>query len=465
MTRINFSEKEIQEHIWKYKDDFYEIIGEFELPPLYQFNHNEQSIEELTSDKILFNIIIERIRNIFEDLQSLRLFGNEVSLGNIGETKIRADFLGKAEGIPGIYIVELKKDGQTERQAFTELLAYANQINAKFPSHSRDDNVFILICPMYGKTIEDAFLQSLVFDKRKICILHPIFEDENEITSLKLKPHIPSLEDIIHFSSNAFKKRNFDVLVYSWNNEETHWNPKPEGQNIVDMNRVAGLAAQLMEEKGIHGFVYPQQQWPEFNNLLPNTNKLVLVGLNPYKIASDNYFRINNPELEHLEPPSLFEINDEINLTNILPGLGKHNDIHTDWNYFTDLGYNWVSNLHHIGQKAVEACTINRMGVKIHSEGVFGGSFDQYESSNIESVYVFQYDLRPTGVIRELYWEVTRHDYTHWSKYGSHPFYGDAFGWAIENTESYLLFETFLRIMFYGRDNEADIDDEDIQED
>lgn len=459
MSRINFSEKEIQQHIWKYKDDFYEIMDQAELPPIYQFSNNEKSIEQLTADKVLFNIVISRLENLYEELNSLHLFGIEVSLGNVGETKIRADFLGKAEGLPGIYIVELKKDSQTERQAFTELLAYANQINAKFPSHSRDDNVFVLICPMDGKTIEDAYLQSLVFDKRKICILHPIFEDENDINSLKLKPYLPSTEDIIHFSSNAFKKRNFDVLVYSWSNEETFWNPQPGGQNKEDMNRVAALAGQLMEERGIHGFVYPQQSWPELSTIYPNSNKLVLVGLNPYKIASDKYFLESNPELTHLDPPSLFEMTDELNLTHILPGLSKHLNLHTDWNYFTDLGYNWVSHLHRVGKDAVEACTINRIGVKIDSEGAYGGSFDQYEANNIENVYVFNYDFRPTGVIRELFWETTRQDYLHWSKYDSHPYYGDAYGWAVENTTSYILFETFLRIMFYSRDNGVDVED------
>lgn len=457
MSVINFTEKQIQNQIWKYRDELFDIIEDFAIPPLYKFDENENSIRELSAYKILFNTVINRISEIYDDLKSVHLLGNEVSLGNVGETKIRADFLGKAEGAPGIYIIELKKDKQTERQAFTELLAYANQINAKFPSHGKDDNIFVLITPLCGKTIEDAFLQSLVFDKRKICILQPCFADEKNINTLTLKPYLPSIDDIILYSNAAFKKRNFDVLVFVWENEDTFWNPPSEGQNEDYMNRVSALASQLMEEKGIHGFVYSQQTWPELRKLLPLTNKLVIIGLNPYKIASDNYFAQQYPELSHEEPPSLFEIGDEINLMDILPGLTKHPEIHSQWNYFTDLGYNWTSHLFNIGKSAVDAATINKMNIKIHSEGVFGGSFDQYELNPIENVHVFNYDFRPTGIIRELYWETTRQDYIHWTKYHTHPFYGDSFGWAIENTTSYILFETFLRIIFYGKEDDDDL--------
>ena len=445
---MKYSEKEIQEHIWSFRDEFAELIDELITPPIIEFGQDENAIEEVTAYKIIYNIVIQRIAELNDELRSVYLFGNEVPLGRPGETKIRADLLGKAEGLPGIFIFELKKDKLTERQAFTELLAYANQLNATFPSHCTDDTAFVLISPLLGKTIEDAFLQSLVFDRRRICILQPYFENEDDLTTLRLRPFMPSLEDVIVFSSSAFKKRNFDVQVYCWDYDDTFWNPKPDGQNIEYMNRVSALAAQLMEAKNIHGFVYTQQSWPELRKVVPLVNKLVLVGLNPYKIASDKYFTDNFPDVTDVEPPSLFEIGDEVDLSDLLPGLKKHTHIHKEWNYFTDLGQNWTSHLFQIGKQAVEFCTINKMKVKIHSEGVYGGSFNQYELNFLENVYVFNYDFRPTGVVRELYMETTRLDYTHWSTYESHPFYGDSFGWALENSESYILFEIFLRRMF-----------------
>ena len=451
---MNFTEKQIQEHIWKFRDDLHELIDEFEKPLLYEFGVDEKSIEEVTAEKILNNLIVNRIADLHEDVRSVFLFGNEISLGNDGETKIRADFLGKGEGRPGIYIFELKKDGQTERQAFTELLAYANQLNYKFPSHCTDDTIFVLISPIKSKTIEDAYLQSLVFDRRKVSILQPYFTDETNIETLRLKPFFPSLEDILIFSNAAFKKRNFDVAVFVWSDDESHWNPKPEGQNEQDMNRVASIAAQLMEAKNIHGFVYGQQTHPELKEILPYTNKLVLVGLNPYKIASDNYYRENSPEAKINELPYIFDMDEHTNLTHILKGLAKHKDIHEEWNYFTNLANNWSSQLYYAAKEAVDFGTINRVGVRIHTEIAYAGYWEQYESSFIENATTFNYEIKTTGILRQLYHETMRLDYLHWSKFNSHPFQGDAFGWAIENCESHYLFEIFLNRMFYGEADE-----------
>ena len=447
---MKFTEKQIQEHIWKYRDDLPELIDEFERPALNEFGSDKKAIEEVTAEKILYNLIVERIADIHDAVRCTFLFGMEVPLGNEGETKIRTDFLGKSEGRPGIYIFELKKDKQTERQAFTELLAYANQLNFKFPSHCIDDTVFVLISPIASKTIEDAYLQSLIFDRRKVCILQPYLTDENDINTLRLKPFFPELKDILIFSNTAFKKRNFDVAVFVWSDDETHWNAKPDGQNERDMNRVASLAAQLMEAKNIHGFVYAQQTWPEIKTILPYTNKLVLVGLNPYKIASDSYHQVNSPDTNQNELPDIDDMYEHVNLSHILEGLSKHKEIHEDWNYFTGLSNTWSSQLFYAAEEAVAFAKINRVGIEIHSEVAYGGNWQQYESSFIENVATFNYDVIPTGVIRQLYHETARLDHLHWTKFNSHPFQGDAFGWAIENCESHYLFEIFLNRMFYG---------------
>jgi hypothetical protein len=58
-----------------------------------------------------------------------------------------------------------------------------------------------------------------------------------------------------------------------------------------------------MEESGVHGFAYCSQLWPELSQVLPFTNSLVLVGMNPYAVGSvqhlsteyDNYDDIPDP--------------------------------------------------------------------------------------------------------------------------------------------------------------------------
>ena len=71
------------------------------------------------------------INNILSELEVLELTAKELRLKKHGESITRIDLFGMSED-GGITIIELKKSKQTERQAFTELLAYANHFCSIF---------------------------------------------------------------------------------------------------------------------------------------------------------------------------------------------------------------------------------------------------------------------------------------------------------------------------------------------
>lgn len=459
---MKFSEKDIQEYIWKHRENWSDLIEEINFPELYSFE-GEDGPEKITAEKLVHNITITRLISIYEDVKYLDLFGCEVPLGKKGRGRIRADFLASHEGTPGIFIIELKKADYSEREAFTELMAYAYSLNAIFPSSCTDDVKYVLIAPAETKTLKAAFLQALIFENKRVCLLQPYFGDPNDINTLSLQPFIPTATDISLFSNRAFKKRNFDVEVTCWTEITGYWNSGKSNPGQYQKERMVDLttyAAQMMEAKKIHGFVYAQQSWPEIQ--MPYPNKLVFVVLNPYKIASDNYIKQHLPDMPDHKIPDIYSVQDTVNLSDILDGLKKnHAELHEDWNYFASYAHLWGSHMMSLGQQVLEEVNINKKGEQIDIDTASGGTFDYYEVSQIENIFTSNFPVRPTGIVRELYSEMTRLDYIHWNKFDFHPHYGDSFGWARENLESHMLFTTFLSRLFNSSFDEPDEDDED----
>lgn len=462
---MQFSEREIQNFIWDSRDNWHELIDEVEYPPLFSFE-GDDGPEQVNAESLLHNYLVSKISDIHAQVKDLFLIGVEVPLGKPGTSKIRADFLATQEGDTGIFIIELKKSKQTEREAFTELLAYANHLNSLFPSHCVDDTVLVLIAPIQARTVEAAFLQSLLFDRKQVCILQPYLTQDSDLTSLRLKPFVPKSDDMQLFFNAAFSKRNFDVEVVVWSKVPDFWNPSgrdPDDFVKKQMNRLAGTVAQSMEAKNIHGFVYCQQSWPELQDVAyAHPNKLVMVALNPYKIANDYYYLTTYPGISHDEISSTNDWSeDAINLTDIIPGLKSRRSIlaHEDWNYFSKLASVWGSHLWRIGRKAVEFANLNLLQEHVHIEVANGGTWDMYEVNPIENIYTFNYEVRTTGLLRELYTETTKLDFAYWSTHHKHPYQGDSFAWALDNAESHELFEVFLNRMFHGTSAQDDEND------
>ena len=131
-------EKDIQEYIWKHRGDFNKILQSAELP-----QRPDKSPWAYSPTEILYYHLIDKYKGIWEAIEGLDMFGCEVPLKKDGDSTIRADFLGILEGENGIVIVELKKSEQTERQAYTELLAYGNHIRNLFPPMCKADVVYL----------------------------------------------------------------------------------------------------------------------------------------------------------------------------------------------------------------------------------------------------------------------------------------------------------------------------------
>src|SRR5208283_3579396 len=406
-------------------------------------------LSDLTPENLLFNMVVKLLAEYDGYVRSLELVGCEVPLAKAGDSTIRADFFAIFPGEPGLTILELKKSGQTERQAFTELLAYGNHTSSVFPFMSRDDTRYVLIAPLVERIVREAVLHTLVVEGEFIYTLIPYFQDDNDIKTLRLKPWIPDIADITALSTAAFNPNNFRVFKQVWEHEEGHWNGPPQqpvpNSVVHRMDMVSTYAAQIMEERRIHGFVYTSQHWSELHELLPYTNSLVIVGLNPFKIAYD--LELIDGGIPPDELPSV--IYSGVNLMTLFPGLSANaKDIHDEINYLDYLIRCWDAHIMGVSDEVIRRSLQSTGGSLGVEHGLF--NWEDYQGMLIEDAIGENFAVRPTGLIRKLYWDTTWEDYQVARRVGihNHPVQGDLYKYAAETLSSQYFFRFFLRRMF-----------------
>ena len=446
---IKFTEKEIQEYIWSVGDDFPSLLSDPDDLELINFLDD---LSDVNAKSLIRNKLFRRLKKLHHKLYGMKLIGCEVPLEQHSNSTIRADFLAVFPGDTGVAIVELKKSNQTERQAFTELLAYSNHLSTLFPAMTRDDSIYILISPMETRIARDAVIQSLTFDNRNIIALVPFFKDENDITTLSLKLWLPKETELTLYSNLIFSEDNFSVCKLSWEYDPERWDAEkgesPPEYFIEQFNNLSTMAAQQMEESGIHGFTYCSQLWSELSDMLPYTNSLVLVGLNPYS-AGISQFHLKSVNLssgKNFEPSYR-----ATHISDFIPDLGKEELYELNSDVLEGLQTIWNSQLYRIGKKAIDLATKNTAGSHIHVEHGFM-NWSAYQRLLLEDVYCHNFSMRPTGLIRHLYSDILDLDYNFCEKFGleNHPIHGDMPYLGVDFMISQMHFRQFIVRMFHS---------------
>jgi hypothetical protein len=443
------TEHQIQTFLWENKEVWRDLIEEIKFPDKYSFLQTEESIYERTPDKVLFNEVIDRYEKIYKSLKELKLFGCEVPLKKGGVSTIRADLLGTIPGDSCIAIIEIKKSAQTERQAYTELFAYASHLQAIFPTMSNEDIYYVLISPMHERIVREASVYSFLFDEKPVFAFVPIYENE-DVTTLKLRPWLPKLEDLIKVTEAAFSQKNINIYKVTWEDIDG-WNAEkrqdnPTGEMIARMNRISTYAAQEMEAKKIHGFVYSSQGYPETPLL---NNAIVVAGLNPYKIAED-YFFIREQKMDPHKLDSVLD--DNINMLDIIPELSnKAKETNKENEHFCNLMLGWSNTIMGIAFDTVKLMTSNDQ--KLTFERGWGGmTWEEYQRNLIEDGIVFNYEVKSTGLLRKIFTLYTKQDYEYVAKFGTemHPYlnHGDLPNFVVDYLNEQTYFREFLYRIF-----------------
>ncbi len=398
------TEKQIQNYIWGKKERFADLLSQPYFP--------EYTIDNPTyvsPSQVLYNLVINRYKELWESIKELNLFGCEVSLTEEGKSTMRTDFLAIRDGYDGIVVVELKKSDQTARQAYTELLAYGSYLKTKIAPMSGADIIYLLISPIGERIVEQATINSLIYDNKDVCLLIPKWEND-DINTLKLELWIPEYSIFENLSYSCFNMHNISVSKITWESLPGEWSPNPGEQPTAEMykqlNKVSSIAAQIMEERNIHGFVYCAQLIPDFANTGIDMNSIILAGINPYKVIRERIFNDKSASHDRRKKSTI----DEIDLADIIPSLKSQKDISYKY-IFEELEMVWTNKLDKIGFEIpnVLTQTFERNYVsKEHGDFTWDSLLandEDYLSDNL--------DIHLTGIFRKLFFEYARLDYTY----------------------------------------------------
>lgn len=400
------TEKQIQDYIWEKRECFADLL---EQPQFHKIKIDKPAYA--SPSDILYNMVIERYEKLWTTMNNLSLFGCEVSLTEEGKSTMRTDFLANRCGDDGIVIIELKKSNQTARQAYTELLAYGSYLRTKFTPMSGGDIINVLISPVGERIVEQATINTLIYDNNQVCLFIPRYDD-NDIKTLKLELWLPDIEIFKDLSYSCFNRENISVSKIVWESLPDEWSPKPGDKPTPEMykrlNKVSSIAAQIMEEKGIHGFVYCAQLIPEFAKTGFDMNAIVLAGVNPYKVARERFLT----DISHNCSQKIANrINEHgVNMLDILPSLdSKSGAINKEENYLESLEETWASKLDDIGFEVPNMLTqtFERNYVsKEHGDFTWESLLDSSEDYLSDNL-----DIHLTGIFRQLFFEYARLDY------------------------------------------------------
>ncbi len=370
----------------------------------------------------------KRINEILDSLECLILTAKELRLEKGNDSTTRIDLFGNSE-IAGLTIIELKKSRQTERQSFTELLAYSNHFCSIFSGLNENSITSILIAPMETRIVRDSYVQELLINKKKTLALIPKEEDGKII----LEVYYPDKSYYQWFENNMFEDRSMSTVAISF----------PELKGWIDtdsiskdreipyhskeaLNTISNTIAHKLESSGVHSLVYSSQKWGELADIFPYPNTVFIVAVNPFasfrsSIHDDDEI---HGESENGRIESLQSVYNQL-----------CDDEKTFW--IESMEYTFGDYLTNIVKEEFKLCFLNNNCPEVKPEFTFP-LWNGIKKSPIESVCNHNLDVFLTGLIREIYLEYVRYVY---AEKEDPIFYGDDLP-----SYSYNMFRDFLPI-------------------
>lgn len=384
---MKIHENKLREIIYsEYKYNFFDrIIGiktpdEINVSDLYNFS------------SLLKKQTEEKINRLVQDLVDIEFIGQEILLKKENSSTTRIDLVAMTLD-NGPAIIELKKSKQTEREAFTELLAYSNYFCSLFPGASESTSVIsILIAPMETRIVKDAYFQELMLNNKNIIALIP--EANEDETEFKFKVYYPDDNVYITFSNSMFNDDSIRVatvafeLIDGW--IDSYENQDGEVNTYVKdaFDAISSSIALELESCGYHAFVYGSQRWKEHHQIFPLPNVIYIVVLNPF--AHDLY---GQDIWCHERENRLHSFIEQLDNNSISP----FDDV-ADTSFFENSDRGFETKLWGIFNKAIDSCFLSR-NKTVSKEG--GSLFwENYKSDMAESVFFHHFNIYQTGIFR-----------------------------------------------------------------
>lgn len=226
----------------------------------------------------------KKINETLDNLEDMILAARELRLTREEDSTTRIDLVGNSES-SGLTIIELKKSKQTERQAFSELLAYSNHFCTIFPGLKESSLTSILVAPMETRITRDAYTQELVSNNKSILALIP----RHENGKAELSVYYPDAAYYKWFENNLLDDRSIITVALAFQ-EIKGWIDLESGQDGVPdhsiraLNTIVSSISNMLEANGYHSMCYSTQPWGEIalGLKLPFPNVIYVAVVNPF---------------------------------------------------------------------------------------------------------------------------------------------------------------------------------------
>jgi hypothetical protein len=342
----------------------------------------------------------KRINETLDNLEDMTLAARELRLTKETDSTTRIDLVGNSESA-GLTIIELKKSKQTERQAFSELLAYANHFCTVFPGLKESSLTSILVAPMETRTIRDAYAQELVSNNK--CIISLIPEYENGIA--KLSVYYPDPSYYKWFENNLLDDRSIITValafpeIKGWIDLEADQQGMPK-HTAKALNTITSSISNILEANGYHSMCYSTQPWGEIAQglKLPFPNVIYVAAVNPF-----TSFRTEITE-------------DEISGNSQIGRLAEIQAIHDQLStsekefWIETIESNFHNRLIRLVRNEFQKLLKNKNQDKIRFE-ISLPEWYGLKTSMINSVTVNHGDIYLSGLLREIHSEYIEHIY------------------------------------------------------
>jgi len=345
---------------------------------------------------VLLQQIVERkINHLIDGLATLKLSAKELRLEKTGDSTTRVDLFGILE-CGAITIIELKKSNQTERQSFTELLAYANHFCSIFPGLTENAINTVLIAPMETRTVKDAYVQEILGNNKSSLAL--ILSTSNDKIELKVyypdRSYYQSFENVLLDDSSLYTISIAFQNVEGWIDTDIGNKQKILDHSKSALNTISSSISHRLEVERVHSFIYASQLWGEIPFDYPNI--IYVIYINPFalfrNISYKNEFCEEKNEIRSSEIQSIYE------------QLCEEDRIF--WIELMDLNFqDFVAKL---VKEEFNKCFINTQGIIIDCE-ISTPDWHGIRTGIINTVFTHNLDTFQTGLIQKIYTSYIAH--------------------------------------------------------
>lgn len=276
--KLTCDEKKIQSFIYDNLRNLDSFIKNYEEILEYKTDSSSPetgSFEDFVK-QFMFNNFLKSIRKF----RCFSPIGKEIPVMKTGGRPLSIDILANNYETGEFFIIEIKRSYNTEREAITEILAYANGLRSEFPELSTEDILIVIIARNWQPSLWNATVFLMLFFRVNIVPIQIIDLDYDEIRdkvmNISLEILIPSKKGNLTTIQN-FTKECLSSKVILWDDQR------------IQPREVANLVSIEMNRRNMHGFIVGLKFWGadsfEKGKGYPSPYGILISALNPYSIA------------------------------------------------------------------------------------------------------------------------------------------------------------------------------------